>query len=138
MAECYLLAIARGGSLDRDTNNWTLFALTEQILLTPGAPPAGEVGVGLPLEVHVYWQFDVTELGRTLEFRLIFSNGEDEKRTQAFEVVSTNPRHRTRIAGAPLLLEGDTRMKVEWRLDQSGDWTKSPAFWPFVVQRQPA
>lgn len=135
MAECYLIAVSVGSSLDRDTNNWSLFGLTEQIRLPEDTPLLADGDAILPLEVHIYWQFAPKEVGQTLEFRLIVSGSTGEKQSRVFSVASDHRRHRSRIAGFPLFAEGDIRIGVESRFAGSNEWVKSPAFWPLLVER---
>ena len=60
MPKCYLLAVTNGSSLDRYTNNVTLFSLIEQLNFPKQQPPPP--GAVLPLEIHAYFELQPHEL----------------------------------------------------------------------------
>jgi hypothetical protein len=67
MPKCYLLTLVGGSSLDRYSNNVTLFNLVEQLNFpSDRRPPPGAV---IPLEVHAYFQLDSVELNQRFEVR---------------------------------------------------------------------
>jgi hypothetical protein len=136
MAHCYLLAIAGSSSLDKTTNIWSLFSLTERVQLLPSAPPIGS-DFGLPLELHAYWHFDPTELGTTFEWRYVVTAGSQERPSSAFELATEKPRHRHRLRGFPVWIEGDTMITAEWRID-NGPWQRAAVAWPLTIERQQA
>ena len=67
MPKCYLLALTGGSSLDRYSNNVTLFNLVEQLNFPRERPPPP--GAVLPLEVHAYFQLDELEVNQRFELR---------------------------------------------------------------------
>jgi hypothetical protein len=135
MPECYLLAVSVGSALDENTNNWTLFSLAEQIELPHTAPSPASAKVAVPLEVHFYVQFDPSEVGQDLLFRLVQVCGAQESHSQGFRIKTNKGRHRTRIRGLPLFFEGDIRLCAEWRFDENASWQRFQAFWPLTVAR---
>jgi hypothetical protein len=135
MPHCYLLAVAFASALDRDSNNWSLFNLTEQVQLPPDAPPPGP-SVGLPLEIHCYWLFSDAELNQDFEWRLIVGAGGQEARIAApFPLRSDKRRQRIRTKGLPFLFEGETIVQVEWCERGTANWKREDALWPLLIER---
>ena len=71
MAHCYLLCVTTGSSIDRQSNNVSLFTLVEQINLPPDSqpPPRGLI----PVEIHAYFQLPEAQVNRDLELRFKMS-----------------------------------------------------------------
>lgn len=136
MPDCYLIAVSHGSALDEYTNNWSLFTLTEHIKLTPQKPIPEGAKVSLPLEVHVFWLFSEEEFGQEFEWRMVFEGCNGERHwDEVFATRAQKRRHRVRIRGTPILAHGDLKLKVEWRrMHEQDEWTRCPAFWPFVVE----
>lgn len=139
MPRCYLLVIAAGSSLDQSSNNVTLFNLVEQLNVPEGVPIAAAQVV--PVELHAYWRFELTELPCDLETRFVLVSLENN-----LEVPSDIVRHRavtaqlrTRLSGLPLPpAPGDYVVNVDWRKSESAEWTRDRAAWPLrVVERSP-
>lgn len=132
MPTCYLLAVAKGSSLDTYSNNWTLFHLVEQVQVsqTPNA---------LPFEIHTYWLFQPDEYNEEFEFRFVLLPllG-DRVEGRPFPLRSTTPRYRLRATGLPLPGFGDYTLQVEWRRPGQESWELGHIFWPLRVEPLPA
>ena len=64
---CYLLCVTSGSSVDRQSNNVSLFNLVEQVNVPAGGPrPLRSV---IPVEIHAYFQLDSERHERELEMR---------------------------------------------------------------------
>lgn len=138
MPSCYLLAVTQASALDQGSNNWSLFTLVEQLEIPADAPPPG-TGAALPLEVHCYWYFDAAELApRSFEWRLLAAAGGEERTATAFPLQSAKLRMRIRLQGLPVLLEGETTLRVEWREQGAVEWVRCPNFWPLILNRAAA
>lgn len=123
--------------MDRDTNNFTLFALVEQLQIPADVPTAGTPDVGLAFEVHCYWRFEPDELNRTFTWRVVAQAGAEERVSSSHRLRSETPRFRLRVQGLPLLLEGETSLQVEWEApDEPGAWHRSPIRWPLAIERR--
>ena len=85
MPKCYLLAVTNGSSLDRYSNNVTLFNLIEQLNFPKQQPPPP--GAVLPLEIHAYFSLAPHELNHRFEvrFTLVAATGL-ETVTDAFSI----------------------------------------------------
>jgi hypothetical protein len=124
---CFLVAVAQGSSLDRYSNNFSLFLLLEQF--RPSAYPAR-----LSVFSHAFFEIDADELGVEHEVRLIVVQG--ARVAFATESVAFKPageRHRVRISGLAFPEPGAYRVMVEWRSRAGGDdssWNREPASWP--------
>ncbi len=120
-----MIAVAQGSTLDRYSNNFSLFQLLEQF--RPAAYPAR-----LSVFSHAFFEVDADEVGREQQVRLLVVLG--SKVVFASEAVSFQPagdRHRVRISGLVFPEPGLYRVMVEWR--PGGDaaaWTRDPAAWP--------
>ena len=130
--KCYLLTVAGGSSLDRYSNNVTLFNLVEQLNWPQGqtAPP----GVVLPLEVHAYFELAPEELNQRFDvrFSLVASTGL-ETVTDSFSHRSATARYRTRTMGLPMPpVVGDYRLCVDTRQGDDGGWQRNQVSWPLV------
>lgn len=86
----YLVAISSGSSVDQRSNNFSLFTLIEQVQL-PRIPTT------LPLEVHVYYEFDEAEMGRPHEVRVDVVDARGVSRWQSAWTPVTSPTPRNRI-----------------------------------------
>jgi hypothetical protein len=133
MPKCYLLALVGGSSLDRYSNNVTLFNLVEQLNFpNDRRPPPGAV---IPLEVHAYFQLDGLELNQRFEMRfsLVAPTGL-ETVTDTFSHRSSTPRFRTRTVGLPVPpVTGTYELRVDTRRDDSEPWHRQTASWPVTV-----
>lgn len=134
MAHCYLLALAQGSALDQYGGNWSLFGLTERLQIPADLPAAGEIVV--PFEIHAHWEFSPEELGAKFEWRFLLTTGDETRFSKTYQLESTKRFHRHRIRGFPLLLEGETRLMAEWRV-QDAEWTRCGVYWPLTLERQP-
>lgn len=130
---CYFLVVAGGSSLDRHTNNVTLFNLVEQLNYPKDRPPPP--GVLLPLELHAYFHLDPEETGRSFEvrFTLVAQTGL-ETPTDAFSHRSTTGRYRTRTLGLPMPpVAGSYSLCVDTRQSSDDTWHRHHMAWPFTV-----
>lgn len=133
MPKCYLLTLVGGSSLDRYTNNVTLFNLVEQLnFAKERKPPPGAV---IPLEIHAYFQLDTEDLNQRFEVRysLVGPSGL-ETVTDTFTHRSSTLRFRTRMVGLPIPpVEGDYQLRVDTRRDESEPWQRQSATWPVII-----
>jgi hypothetical protein len=122
-----MLAVAQASTLDRYTNNFSLFLLLEQF--RPASYPAK-----LSVFSHAFLEIDAHETGVEHELRLVVMNG--SRSVYVSETVPFKPageRHRVRIGGLSLPEPGLYRVTVEWRQkgdDDSAPWTSELAAWP--------
>lgn len=133
MPRCYLLSVCSGSSLDRHSNNVTLFNLVEQINLPANAqPPPGGV---IPLEVHAYWQLLPDEVDRQFEMRLVLVGQTGlEHSSDTFPHTPSTPRFRTRTLGLPFPpAAGQYLLRVDWRFPGSDSWKRDAVAWPVAV-----
>ena len=122
-----MIAVAQGSTLDRYSNNFTLFQLLEQF--RPTAYPAR-----LSVFSHAFFEIDADEHGVEHQVRLLVVQG--ARVVFASELVAFQPageRHRVRISGLAFPEPGLFRVMVEWRVkgdDDSGVWTRESVAWP--------
>jgi hypothetical protein len=133
MPKCYLLAVASGSSLDRYSNNVTLFSLVEQLNFPKDRlPPAGAV---LPLEIHAYFQLEPHEVNQRFDvrFSLVAATGL-ETVTDAFAHKSATTRFRTRTVGLPAPpVAGSYDLCVDTRQAGVEAWRRDRLVWPLIV-----
>lgn len=133
MPKCYLLAVTSGSSLDRYSNNVTLFSLVEQLNFAKDhLPPPGAV---VPLEVHAYFQLELQELNQRFEvrFSLVAPSGL-ETVTDVFAHKPLTTRYRTRTVGLPVPpIAGNYELCVETRPAGSETWRRDALTWPLNV-----
>lgn len=130
--KCYLLSVSSGSSLDRYSNNVTLFNLVEQLNFPKDQPPPA--GAMLPLEIHAYFDLDPAEVNQRFEIRftLVAATGL-ETVTDAFSHRSTTPRYRTRTIGLPMPpVIGSYELCVDSRAAGSENWQRDRLSWPLV------
>jgi hypothetical protein len=133
MPKCYLLAVSGGSSLDRYSNNVTLFNLVEQLNFPKEQPPAP--GTVLPLEVHAYFELAPEETNRRFEMRfsLVAATGL-ETVTDPFAHRPTTPRYRTRTMGLPLPpVIGSYELCVDTRAEGTEHWQRDRLRWPLLI-----
>ncbi|MFZ5890950.1 MAG: hypothetical protein ACOY0T_07860 [Myxococcota bacterium] len=133
MPKCYLLAVSGGSSLDRYSNNVTLFNLVEQLNFPKEQPPTP--GTVLPLEVHAYFELAPEETNRRFEMRfsLVATTGL-ETVTDAFSHRASTPRYRTRTMGLPLPpVVGNYELCVDTRPEGSDNWQRDRLRWPLII-----
>jgi hypothetical protein len=122
-----MIAVAQGSTLDRYSNNFSLFLLLEQF--RPAAYPAR-----LSVFSHAFFEIDADEVGVELEVRLVVLLGAAsvfESDTVRFQ--PSGERHRVRISGLAIPEPGLYRVVVEWRRrgeDANAPWTREAAAWP--------
>jgi hypothetical protein len=133
MPKCYLLAVAGGSSLDRYSNNVTLFNLVEQLNFPKDQPPPP--GSVLPLEVHAYFELSPEDLNQRFEVRfcLVASTGL-ETVTDGFSHRPNTPRYRTRTMGLPAPpVSGTYALCVDTRLSGTEAWRRDALSWPLLI-----
>jgi hypothetical protein len=120
-----MLAVAQASTLDRYTNNFSLFFLLEEF--RPSSYPAR-----LGVHTHAFFEIEGDEIGIDLEVRLLVLRGAET--VFASDTVAMKPggeRHRVRIGGLALPEPGSYRVVVEWRrADPSAGWIREAAAWP--------
>ena len=122
-----MIAVAQASSLDRYSNNFSLFLLLEQF--RPSAYPAR-----LSVFSHAFFEIDADEVGVEHEVRLLVVQG--GRTAFSSESVAFKPageRHRVRISGLAFPEPGSYRVMVEWRTRSDNDeaaWTRDQTAWP--------
>lgn len=144
MSFCYLLVVTSGSSVDRQSNNVSLFGLVEQVNLRSGVqvPPRGV----LPVEVHAYFQIAPEHREREFEMRLVLASETGlETFGEAFKNRGATPRFRVRSMGLPYPpVLGNYSVRVDFRLvedDEEYPWERQTAAWPLSfreVETRPA
>ncbi len=133
MPKCYLLTLASGSSLDRYSNNVTLFSLVEQLNFPKEQPPPP--GAVVPLEIHAYFELDPSEVNTRFDvrFSLIAESGL-ETVTDSFSHRSNTQRYRTRTMGLPLPpVPGAYTLSVDTRAGENAAWQRAVIFWPLTI-----
>lgn len=133
MPKCYLLAVVGGSSLDRYSNNITLFNLVEQLSFPKDRPPPP--GAVLPLEIHAYFQLEPHEIHQRFEIRfcLVATTGL-ETVTDSFSYRSPTARYRTRTMGLPAPpVEGSYEVCVDTRQAATESWRRQALTWPLLI-----
>jgi len=122
-----MISVAQGSTLDRYSNNFSLFLLLEQF--RPTAYPAR-----LSVFSHAFFEVDAGENGVEHQVRLVVA--QSSRTVFESEPVSFKPageRHRVRIAGLSFPEPGLYRVMVEWR-PKNGDgearWVREAIAWP--------
>jgi len=140
VTQCYLLCVTTGSSIDRQSNNVSLFSLVEQINLPPNAqPPARGL---IPLEIHAYFQLPEAHVNRDFELRFALrAQSGLETLSDVFRHRVTAQRFRVRTLGLPYppvlgqySLQVDVRMIAEGETSREGQsWQRQPAAWPIAL-----
>ncbi|HEY2775558.1 MAG TPA: hypothetical protein VGK20_16070 [Candidatus Binatia bacterium] len=124
---CFMIAVAQGSTLDRYSNNFSLFLLLEQF--RPAAYPAR-----LSVFSHAFFEVDADENGVEHQVRLVVMRaGKQEFATEPVAFQPTGERHRVRISGLAFPEPGLYRVCVEWRVRADGDggaWNQEAVGWP--------
>jgi hypothetical protein len=127
---CFMIAVAQGSTLDRYSNNFSLFLLLEQF--RPSAYPAH-----LAVFTHAFFEVDADEVGIEQQVRLVVVGGNQDAFVSG--PVSFKPageRHRVRISGLAFPQPGLFRVMVEWRTggDEGAAWNREAAGWPIRAE----
>jgi hypothetical protein len=133
MPKCYLLALASGSSLDRYSNNVTLFSLVEQLNFPKEQPPPP--GAVVPLEIHAYFELGEGEVNQRFDIRfaLVAETGL-ETLSDVFSHRSNTPRFRTRTLGLPLPpVPGAYTLTVDTRPAEGSVWQRANVTWPITI-----
>ena len=120
---CFLLAVSQASTLDRFTNNFSLFFLVEEI--APSRYPTN-----LQVHTHAFFEVRPDEVGREHEVRLaVTRDGSVAFHSDPIKVEPRAERHRVRLSGLSLSEPGRYRVFVEWR-PAGGEWTREALGWP--------
>jgi hypothetical protein len=129
--------VTTGSSIDRQSNNVSLFTLVEQINLPPNSPPPPR-GL-IPVEIHAYFQLPEAQVNRDFELRFALraDNGL-ETLSDVFRHRISAPRFRVRTLGLPyppVLGQYTLHVDVRWVGNGQGPrdeqhWQRQAAAWP--------
>lgn len=128
--KAYLLVVSGDSSLDKFSNNWSLFRLLERLGL-PGFPAL------LPFNVHAHFELEDEEIGLEHQFRFVLvleGGGEDPSDPGSF--TSRSKRHRVKSEGMFLREPGYHHLYVEWRQLDADDWHRSEVGWPLECHKK--
>jgi hypothetical protein len=141
--KCYLVCLCAGSSLDRDTNNFTLFQLVERLQLPVAAfPQLPFQRHPAPIELHIYVDTDPEELSRgAIEVWPVWVSSDGSKLTATPEgqLLPLQGR-RARIRFQAILLPaiaGYYHLQVDWRWQGDDAWSRFTAEWPFEFEITP-
>ena len=123
-----MIAVAQGSTLDRYSNNFSLFLLLEQ--MRPSSYPAR-----LTVHSHAFFEIDAAEIGVEHEVRLLVTRGHEVVfRTASVAIRPSGERHRVRMTGLTIPEPGLYRVMVEWRprpvAGTETGWVREAAAWP--------
>jgi len=122
-----MIAVAQSSTLDRYSNNFSLFLLLEQF--RPASYPAR-----LSVFSHAFFEIDADEAGAEHEVRLlVVLAGRSVFVSESVAFKPTGERHRVRISGLVFPEPGLYRVTVEWRVKSDEDqapWTREQISWP--------
>lgn len=122
-----MIAVAQSSTLDRYSNNFSLFLLLEQF--RPSSYPAR-----LSVFSHAFFEIDADETGAEHQVRLlVVQAGRVVFTSESVAFKPAGERHRVRIAGLAFPEPGLYRVMVEWRVksdDEAAPWTREQASWP--------
>lgn len=124
VVRCFLVAVAQNSSLDRYTNNFSLFQLLEQV--RPSAYPAR-----LAVYCHAFFEVAEEERGVDHETRIVLvGGGKVVSSTAPVAFRPSGERHRVRTHGLVVPDAGLYHVMAETRPAGSGEWTRAGAAWP--------
>jgi hypothetical protein len=134
MPSCHFLCVAESAALDVYSNQWSLFHLLDALEIAGPSPPSAEKPQLLPVEVHAHWSIPPQELGEGFEWRLVTTTESGELVHKGMNALKAQSRFvRVRTFGLPIHASGLIRLQVESRMKGQGDWVRSPAAWPLLV-----
>lgn len=131
MIDCYFLGVCRGSALDRDTNNFTLFQLLEEVQV-----PEPLLGQTLPFEMHFYLAVTGESINAPSEFQIVWKeqDGREQPGANVFRLELSHDRVRNRTFALQLPIKaGAYRIYLEWRTPNTKPWTRSVASWPLTI-----
>jgi len=121
---CFLIAVAQNSTLDRYSNNFSLFLLLEQ--MRPSAYPAR-----LAVFCHAFFEVDEDERGVDQETRIVLvGGGQVVSSTAPVAFRPSGERHRVRTHGLVVPDAGLYHVMVERRRAGESDWIREAAAWP--------
>lgn len=132
---CYLLCVVRGSSVDRHSNNVSLFNLVEQVNVATGA--SLPLRSAIPVEVHAYFQLEPARQPREIEMRFALraETGLDTF-SEVLRQKAPATRFRVRSMGLPCPpVLGDYTLHVDLRLaDEGAPWQRQTTSWPLSLR----
>jgi hypothetical protein len=130
----FLVAVCAASSLDQRSNNFSLFQLIEEIHLKA-------VPVVIPLEIHMSWEFEEHERGRSYEWRIkiVDPSGLTAWASSPGSFSSNTRRFRQVSGGLRLERPGNFHVVVETRASgEPGEpWQPQAIRWPLEVALLP-
>lgn len=141
MPTCYLIALTQSSAQDVQRGSFSLFHLTEQLMLEPA--PAGQPWLHAEtMELHLHWLFAAEEPPCALRLCALDETGAQHVAPLSYPLKSEHQFMRLVIAPALLpSTPGLWRLKVQWRPQDSPDeaaWTEEDAFWPLRIHSAPS
>ncbi len=137
MLRCYLLALCSGSSLDKNTNNASLFNIVEHLHVPPML--LGQV-IGVELHCYYFVSDDVAKHSK-FEMRLIRTGTDGKDDVGGLLPFSIGEGKRARVSTQALRLPVafDTyTLRIEWRMQGTEAWTEDPLRWPLIVENAEA
>ncbi len=131
--------MAGGSSVDRHSNNASLFGLIEQVNVRPDAPPPR--GGILPVEVHAYFQLSQVEQAADFQLRLVLAAETGlETVGEPMRGRATGGRFRVRTIGLPYPpVLGEYTLHVEFRSISAelseAPWQRQAVAWPIAFRQ---
>jgi len=130
MPRVFLVAVCADSAIDQRSNNVSLFNLIEALQIA-------ELPQRIPVEVHVYAEFDEAERGQPheLRFGLEDEHGSVTWRSQIMPVTSDTRRMRIIGQGLNLSAPGSYHLLAEMRPagEESTTWIRASVAWPLEV-----
>jgi ribonuclease I len=87
------------------------------------------------MQVHTHWIIAPEDVGIEFEWRLVSCAASSEfahKDTHTFK--AEKRRLRYRLKALSVISTGETLLRCEWRKKGEGNWQRSQAFWPIVIE----
>lgn len=133
MPRAYLITVCDGSSLDRETNNWSLFNIIEEVHIDKEEMDAAEHKLIAPAEVHVQLAGEAAELERNYEVRVVVKGKRGGAKSNSVPFRMKTRRHRLRLLGLPLPETGELLVGAEIRTVPEGEWEELGLWWPVQV-----
>ncbi|MFO0681126.1 MAG: hypothetical protein U0234_03700 [Sandaracinus sp.] len=132
MPRCYLLCLAQSSSIDLDTNEVSLFQLTEEVDLQ-----ADDLAATDRFEIHSCWEFAPTEIGQAYDVRFLVTRtiaGAERFASRTHTISAPVPRLRMRTRGFVVPGAGRCGLRVEWSVAGQGQWNDAGLEWPLTAK----
>lgn len=125
---CYMLCITSGSSLDKNTNNYSLFNVVEQCQLKSFPAQA-------PFETHIWFEVESVERGERFELELLIKQGDEVlRRSNTWDIFPDSERYRVRINGLDIPQAGRCKVTARFRPKGEGDWQNVGLEWPLHAE----